>query len=51
MIGGGPKRSLSIRLLRSRFDAEGVKIFLHQRTIYFGVDGQCNAPSILEQIH
>lgn len=39
------------RLLKNRFDAEGIEIPFPHRTIYFGVDGQGNAPSAHVQIH
>lgn len=39
------------RLLKNRFDAEGIEIPFPHRTIYFGVDGQGNAPSAHVQLH
>ena len=39
------------RLIKNRFDAEGIEIPFPHRTIYFGVDGQGNAPSAHVQIH
>lgn len=39
------------RLIKNRFDAEGIEIPFPHRTIYFGVDGQGNAPSAHVQLH
>ncbi|MDB9703523.1 mechanosensitive ion channel [Rhodospirillales bacterium] len=39
------------RLIKNRFDSEGIEIPFPHRTIYFGVDGQGNAPSAHVQLH
>ena len=39
------------RLIKNRFDEEGIEIPFPHRTIYFGVDGQGNAPAAHVQIH
>ncbi len=39
------------RLIKNRFDAESIEIPFPHRTIYFGVDGQGNAPSAHVQLH
>lgn len=39
------------RLIKNRFDAEGIEIPFPHRTIYFGVDGQGNAPPAHVQVH
>jgi len=39
------------RLIKNRFDEEGIEIPFPHRTIYFGVDGQGNAPSAHVQLH
>ncbi|MDA8637450.1 mechanosensitive ion channel [Rhodospirillales bacterium] len=51
-----PGKQLSIqrafnRLIKNRFDAEGIEIPFPHRTIYFGVDGQGNAPPAHVQVH
>ncbi|MDA1098551.1 MAG: mechanosensitive ion channel [Proteobacteria bacterium] len=51
-----PGKQLSIqrafnRLIKNRFDAEGIEIPFPHRTIYFGADSQGNAPSAHVQFH
>ena len=38
------------RLIKNRFDAEGIEIPFPHRTIYFGVDGMGNAPAARSQL-